>query len=176
METVFLLKSGMHSDIRVEGTFSTREKAEAALIELKKIEGEKAGPIVEVKVDEICDSKAKPFWMSTISVLSGELKACRFHPEFDRGQRFHWSHNCDWLNADSIFSGNNVASYPYAHSGFIPQDLHVYSSQSQEHADTLAAEARQYLMRKIDFSLIEQKHGGLFYPIHLSEKLHNKEE
>lgn len=157
MEKVYLLKSGMHSDISVEGVFSTKEKAEAALAELKKIHSEKAGPIVAVTLDELCQHTAKAFWFSTISVMTGELQ---MDMRFDRGIRYHWSHNCAWLQADTI----RVDQYPYS-TGYIPGNLNVYSSQSQEHADKLAVESHQYLMKNIDFSLIQEKHGGLFYPV-----------
>jgi len=163
MTTVFLLKSGRYSDIKVEGVFSTKEKAEAALLELQKITGDKAGPIEEMEVDELCRHHAKPHWRSNIDLMTGKISEdtrwCNY------GQVHVWDHKADWMDADK--AEPHVDEYPYA-GGYIPKEIVVYSSVSQDHANKLAVEARQYLMGKLDFSLIVEKHGGLFYPEHLT--------
>jgi len=166
MASVFLLRSGRYSDIQVEGVFTTREKAEVALKELEKIKPGKAGPVEEVELDLLAQSYAKSYWKSTIDVMTGAISD---NPESnfyrcDRGERHEWNHEGEWMDADNFLP--HVEDYPYR-SGYIPNHLEVYSSVSQEHADKLAVEARQYLMHKIDFSLIVNDRG-LHYPEHLS--------
>ena len=85
---------------------------------------------------------------------------------FGYGIRHEWDHEGDWMQADQIES-SCVDQFPY-YNGYIPRELHAYSSQSQEHANKLAIEARQFLIRKIDFSLVKDVFGQLHYPERLS--------
>ena len=122
-----------------------------------------------MELDELCKHHAKPFWRSNIELMTGKISEdtrwCNY------GQVHAWDHEAEWMDADK--AEPHVKDLPYA-TGYIPKEIQVYSSVSQDHANKLAVEARQYMMAKIDFSLIEERHGSLFYPEHLAAILSGK--
>jgi hypothetical protein len=125
--TVYLVWQGSYSDRRVEGVFSTRDRAEDFLISADMIRGDEAVNVEEWAVDKLVG--ARPVTLHAVGI------------NLDSGEMAPWG-----AQVTLIVPGSGCIIVGPEERGGSPW-LHVSSPVSREHAVKVAVEKRQEWLR-----------------------------
>lgn len=122
--TIYAVTSGEYSDYRIEGVFSTKEKAEAFALLVCE-----ANDIEEYVLDSRVDEVEGAIWCCDIALATGD------------------SLRSPWANIKRLRSPR----YALAETqkwGSAPELVHAESAVSEEHVVKIAAEFRQKVLRE----------------------------
>lgn len=146
MSKVYIVITGNYDDTAIDSVFTDKDKAEAHLKEMVKVDDAKI-EIYDTDPD-YSHMAAKQYWTADIDVLTGELKPGWTSKVVDPVYA--------WVEKSEMGSVRFADEYPLKTTGYIPQSMNATSYVSEEHAQKLAIEAHQSLMRRIDVSKIRK--------------------
>lgn len=136
IDKVYVVSSGSYSDYTIRAIFIDKESADEYFHELKKCHSD--ADIEEHKVGRPDKAIARPVWYAYISIGTGKIT------EYS-GHRMSEVELPDSPISEEI----NTLIDSYARNKKFHYDAQVTSMKSQEHANKLAVELRQAVLREL---------------------------
>jgi hypothetical protein len=135
VETVYVVTSGCYSDYSIEAIFSSKEKAEKYMADMKSFKGwTDFNAVSEWVLDEEAGKVVRMQWRAAINLSTGKLES------EDSSMALN---SPEARGAGKVFENQKYPQNSYAHG---------WSCVSAEHAAKLAVEARQEWLAKKSLS------------------------
>lgn len=144
---VYVVSECEYDDSQVTAVFSTKEAAKEYIAYVRRaFRGEPFVEPEEFELDAPPHREQKQFFAATVKLSTGETReGWKWHDGWRTGPFWFWA-NDDYVNPPDLAVGPEL----YTGAGYhkeIGNDVVLFSAESQEHANKLAIEFRQKVLR-----------------------------
>ncbi|RDJ35337.1 MAG: hypothetical protein DWQ19_11015 [Crenarchaeota archaeon] len=164
---IYIVTNGTYSDYSIKAVFTDKEKAYKYLEDVKLVHGDDNAQVEEWEADQETEKIPRQYWISIIYLPTGEIteqdtsgRYCFAKPN-DRVVESTWKAT---FNGNGDFNDIKEWMGTIRSEDYWPNTVKVQSLVSQEHANKLAAEARQNWLRYLDSIGMTMKPTGKSWP------------